>query len=92
VKSILLGLAVFAAGCASTSTAVKVGNNTYMMSATGSASPFGLYSDADNIKLVQSATQQCAAKGQQFELIKDEQSPTSPGHRGTATVTFRCVS
>jgi len=91
MKTMLLGLAILATGCANTSPAVKIGGETYMMSAQGSASPFGLFSDADNIKLVQSASQQCTAKGLQFEMVKDEQSPTSPGHRGTATVTFKCV-
>lgn len=91
MKRILLGAAILAAGCASTSPAVKIGGDTYMMSAQGSASPFGLASDADNIKLVQSATQQCVSKGLQFEMVKNEQSPTWPGHRGTATVTFKCA-
>lgn len=91
MKSMLLGLAILATGCASTSTAVKIGGDTYMMSAIGSASPFGLYSDADNIQLIQRATQDCAFKGRQFEMVSDQQFPTSPGHRGTATVTYKCV-
>ncbi|HMH29054.1 MAG TPA: hypothetical protein VK580_10740 [Steroidobacteraceae bacterium] len=78
-------------GCASTSAPVKIGGDTYMMSATGAASPFGLYSDADNIQLIQKGTQQCAGKGLEFELVSDQQSPTWPGHRGTATITFKCV-
>ena len=78
-------------GCASTSAPVKIGGDTYMMSATGAASPFGLHSDADNIQLVQKATQDCASKGLEFEMVSDQQSPTWPGHRGTATITFKCV-
>jgi hypothetical protein len=63
-----------------------------MMSAKGAASPFGLFSDADNIQLVQQGTQYCAGKGLEFQMVTNQQIPTSPGHRGTATITFKCVT
>jgi hypothetical protein len=88
----LLSLSLYAlVGCASTSAPVKIGGETYMMSAIGSASPFGLYSDADNIQLIQRGTQYCSNKSLEFEMVTNQQYPTTLGHRGTATITFKCV-
>lgn len=92
MKSIFLGLALLATGCATTSAPVKIGNGAYIMSATGAASPFGINSNADNIQLIQKASQNCTSKGLEFEMVSDEQIPTSPGRRGIATVTFKCTS
>jgi hypothetical protein len=90
---LVLSLSQYAlVGCATTSSPVKIGGETYMMSATGAASPFGLYSNADNIQLVQQGTQYCANKSLEFELVTNQQIPTSPGRRGTATITFKCVA
>jgi hypothetical protein len=57
-----------------------------MMSATG-----GVYSDANNVKLIQKGAQFCASKSLEFEMVTNQIDPTFPGHRGTATVTFKCV-
>jgi hypothetical protein len=88
--AVILATVSLLVSCASTSTAVSIGNGAYMMSAKGAASPFGLYSDADTIGLIQQATTYCDTKGADFELVNKDVTPTRPGRRGTATITFKC--
>jgi hypothetical protein len=87
ILGLILSLSLYAlVGCYTTSSPVKIGGETYMMSATG-----GVYSDANNIKFIQKATQYCASKSLEFEMVTNQVNPTFPGHRGTATITFKCV-
>ena len=89
----LLGISValLASGCANkVSQATSIGNDTYIMTAKGKPSPFGVSSAVDMGGLIQEASASCTNRGLRFVLVERQENPGSATKLGTARVTFKC--
>lgn len=89
-RLLVVGTLALAAGCASSTGIVPVGNDIYMVSrhgGFGSANGGPIKADA-----FREAAEYCSEKGKQFQPISTHETPLAPGRFPEAEVQFTCLS
>lgn len=77
--------------CANTVTKpVSIGNDTYIMTAHGNPSPFGISSAVDMGKLIESGSASCTEKGLRFVLLERRENSGNTFKLGDGSITFKC--
>jgi hypothetical protein len=78
-------------GCANTVTKpVSIGNDTYIMTAHGNPSPFGVSSAVDMGKLIEGGSASCTERGLRFVLLDRQENPGNTFKLGDGSITFKC--
>jgi len=92
MRSIILALLpITFIGCATSSSPVKIGGDTYYSSGTNMAGAFGDPSEVAS-KLLKEGNIFCGIQGREFELVTKNISPSRIGSGlGGADITFKCV-
>ena len=93
VKKVLLLAAAtpFLVGCANTvSKPVSISEDTYMMTAKGKPSPFGVASAVDMGGLLEAGSKFCQDQGKQFVLLERDLNQGHTLKLGDGSITFRC--
>ncbi|WP_434136925.1 hypothetical protein JQR88_25510 (plasmid) [Pseudomonas luteola] len=76
-------------GCAQSSGVLKMGPDTYSVSATAAPARGGV-SGAKRIAMTQ-ANEECSAQGREILVKNISQGPSSPFPGGTVDITFQCL-
>lgn len=82
---------ILLAGCANTvSKPVSISEDTYMMTAKGKPSPFGVSSAVDMGGLLEAGSKFCQDQGKKFVLLDRDHNQGHTLKLGDGSITFRC--
>jgi hypothetical protein len=88
---VALSGALMLSGCANTVTRpTSIGNDTYIMTAHGNPSPFGVSSAVDTGKLIEAGSTSCTQQGLHFVLVDRQENPGNAFKLGDGSITFKC--